>query len=805
MGTLFADIRHAIRQLRRSPGFAAAVVLTLALAIGANTAIFSAVNAILLRPIPYADSPRLLAVWHGAANGYAWYTFSHPRFRYLQEHSSDIAELAAYDDESVTLADRDEPVRVEGGRVSANFFSLLGVKPALGRTFRPAEDAHGAPPVALLSHRIWQRRYGADRKILGQTVCIDGEAFTVIGVLPPGFQFQGEAVDVWRSRIVDTRTFAPASVQLGAAYLTAIARLRPGVTLAQARAKFQLLGSQYSQINPGNSDVIGQIQTDSLQTKLFAPVHLTVMVLWGAVICLLAIACANVANLVLARATARYRDVGIRIALGASRGRIAQQLITESVLLALVSAVASLPIALAGIRALVPALQQLSRPVLDVHLDVGMLLFTLGIALAVGVAIGLMPLFVLSGGNLQKGLHSEGRSVSGSVWGTQLRSAIVAAQFAFCLVLLAAAGLLRESFVRMSTMQTGLRTEHILTASLDLMPDRYRGWQSRATFYNEVLRRVSGIPGIRGAAITSRVDLVGAGLGYMVQPEGAPDLGPKNPGARGRSISPNYFNVLGIPLLRGRGFTEHDTSAALPVMIVNESFARRFFPGQDPVGKHVTYSTDRITCEIVGIARDVRASLDGTGADEEIYLPLAQRPWLVAMLLVRTYDVAQTGTAIRRQIQAVDISQAVSENVPLEQIVANRLGRPKTVMSVVGVFAASALLLAAIGMYGIVAYSVAQRKKEIGIRIALGADARRVRALVFSQTFKLLLTGLLVGSPLAAVVNRLFRSLLFEVTPSDPATFFLSTAVLFTVALLASAVPAIRAAGVNPIVALRAE
>ncbi|HEY1946621.1 MAG TPA: ABC transporter permease [Bryobacteraceae bacterium] len=291
----------------------------------------------------------------------------------------------------------------------------------------------------------------------------------------------------------------------------------------------------------------------------------------------------------------------------------------------------------------------------------------------------------------------------------------------------------------------------------------------------------------------------------MVQPEGAPDLGPKNPGARGRSISPNYFNVLGIPLLRGRGFTEHDTSAALPVMIVNEAFARRFFPGQDPVGKHVTYSTDRITYEIVGIARDVRASLDGSGANEEIYLPLAQRPWLVAMLLVRTYDLAQTSTAIRRQIQAVDTSQAVSENVPLEQIVANRLGRPKTVMSVVGVFAASALLLAAIGMYGIVAYSVAQRKKEIGIRIALGADAQRVRALVFSQTFKLLLTGLLVGLPLAAVVNPLFRSLLFEVTPSDPVTFFLSTAVLFTVALLASAIPAIRAAGVNPIVALRSE
>ena len=698
-----------------------------------------------------------------------------------------------------------EPVGVEGGRVSANFFSLLGIKPVLGRTFLAAEDEHGANPVVLLSDRFWRRRYAADSNILARTASIDGEAFTIVGVLPAGFQFQGEPVDVWRSRIVDTRTFAPASVQLGASYLTVIARLRPGVTLVQARAKLAVLGAQYSQINPGNSDILGPVQAGSLQSKLFAAVHTVVLVLWGAVICLLVIACANVANLVLARATARYRDVGIRVALGASRARIAQQLITESLLLAFAGAAASLPVALAGMHALVPALQQSSHAVPDVHLDAGILFFTLAVATAVGLVFGLTPLFVLSGTNLQMGLHSQDRSVSSSAWGTQLRSGIVTAQVAFCLVLLAAAGLLAESFVRMTTLPTGLRTRHILTAQLDLMPGRYNSWQSRANFYNEILRRVNGIPGVSGTAIASRVDLVGSGLGYLVQVEGEADLGSKNPGASGRSVTPDYFNVLGIPLLRGRGFTEHDTAQSHRVMIVNQAFGRKFFPGQDPIGKHVTYSTDRITCEIVGVARDVRVSLGEAGAEEQIYLPLAQRPWLVAKLLVRTYDAAQSSAAIQKQIQAVDASQAVAGTRPLDQIIAERLGRPRTAMSVVGVFAVSALVLAAIGIYGVITYNVVRRKKEIGIRMALGADARQVRALVFRQTFKLVLMGLLVGLPLAAALNPLYRSLLFGVTPSDPVIFLSATALLFAVALAASALPAIRATAVDPVVILRAE
>ncbi len=773
--------------------------------MGANTAIFSVVDAILLRPLPYSDPARLLCLWRGEANGYPWYTFSHPRFRYLQDHARDVAELAAYDDETVTLTGQGEPVGVEGGRVSANFFSLLGVQPALGRTFREGEDRHGAVPVVLLSDRLWRRRYSADSKVLGRPVRIDGEMFTIIGVLPAAFQFQGETVDVWRSRIVDTRTFAPDSVQLGASYLSVVARLRPGVTLAQARGKFDLLGAQYAHINPGNSDLLGSVHVDSLQSKLFAPLHMVILVLWGAVLCLLIIACANLANLVLTRATARYRDVSIRVALGASRWRIARQLVTEHVLLSLIGALWSLPLAMAGIHFLEPALRQSSHALPAVRVNAVVLLFMLAVAGATGILFGLTPLFVFSGNNLRTGLQTDGRSGTSSGWATQLRSVIVVAQFALCLVLLAAAGLLAESFVRMRALPTGVRTEHILTTQLDLMPDRYQSWPARVNFYDDLLRRVTGLAGVSGAAIASRVDLVGSGLGYVVQVEGAADLGPKNPAASGRSVSPDYFNVLGIPVLRGRAFTAHDTAQSQRVMIVNEAFARKFFPGRDAVGRHVTYSTDRITCEIVGVARDVRASLSEPGAEQEIYLPLAQRPWLVAKLLVQTFDAAQSSAAIRRSLQAVDPAQAAAESNPLDQIVAARLGRPRTIMSVVGLFAVSALLLAAIGIYGVMAYNITQRTREIGIRIALGAAAPDVRALVLGQTVKLLLAGLLLGLPLAAALNPIYQSLLFGVTPADPAAFLTAIALLLMVAFSASAIPAVRATRVDPVVVLRAE
>jgi putative ABC transport system permease protein len=431
------------------------------------------------------------------------------------------------------------------------------------------------------------------------------------------------------------------------------------------------------------------------------------------------------------------------------------------------------------------------------------MLSTFGIAAAIGVAFGLTPMWLLARGRVNAGIRPRERGFSASKWSARLGNSIVAGEVALCLVLLAAAGLLTRSFVRMSTMSTGLRTDHILMTPLDLMPDRYENWRKRVNFYEEVLRRVETIPGVRGAGIASRVDLVGAGLGYMLQVEGSADLGSRNPSARGRSVSPGYFNVVGIPLLRGRMFTERDTSTSARVAMINEAFAKKFFPGTDPIGKHITYSTDRIHCEVVGVAANVRSGMQDATAEEELYLPLSQRPWLVAKLLVRTGNPAGMMSAIRNRIQAVDPSQAVADSVLLEQVVSDRLGRPRTAMLVVVLFAGSALLLAAVGIYGVIAYSVAQRRKEIGIRMALGADTYRIQAMVFRQTFRLLVIGLILGLPLAMMLSRLYTSLLFEVKPGDPITFACVIGILFSVALASSYLPAIRAAKVDPVVVLR--
>jgi putative ABC transport system permease protein len=620
-------------------------------------------------------------------------------------------------------------------------------------------------------------------------------------VLPRGFEFQGVPIDVWRSRIVDTRTFAPTSVQLGASYLTIIARLQPGVTLPQLRAELSALAAQYSRENSGNSDIVWPVSAELLQQKIFSTIHTTLLVLWGAVVCLLIVACANVANLGLARAAARYRDIRVRFALGATRRRIAQQLVTENVLLSLCSAVLSLPLSAWAIAGLALAFSRFSPSVPTVHLDLRVMLSTLCAAAAIGVVCGLAPMAILA----RATAHSQERGFSASKWSTQLRNAVVAGEVAICVILLAAAGLLTRSFLRMSTLRTGLRTDHILLVSLDLMPDRYAVWRKRVNFYDEVLRRVKTIPGIQGTAIASRMDLVGSGLGYMLQVEGSPDLGSRNPGARGRSVTPEYFPVLGIPLLRGRLFTEHDTAASSRVAIVNKAFARKFFPGIDPIGKHITYSTDRIICEIVGVVENVRSGVQDTGVEQELYLPLSQRPWLVAKLLVRTANPTGVAAVIRNRIQSVDPGLAVAESVSLEQAIARQLGRPQTAMLIVVVFAGSALLLAAIGIYGVVACSVAQRQKEIGIRMALGADPRRVKAMVFRQTFRLLGIGAIIGLPLAILLNRLYASLLFDVPPHDPTTLACVIGVLFSVALAASHVPAVRAANVDPAIVLRAD
>ena len=654
-----ADLRHAARQLRQSPAFTAAAVATLALGIGANSAIYSVIDAALLRPLPYHDPKRLIMAWSGEPGEATFYSFSYPRFQYFRERAREFTDLAAYDDEIVNYTDGDVPERLEGGRVSANFFSVLGTAPALGRGFLPEEDRPGAPPVALLSDSYWRKRYRADPGVLGRTVRVDADEFTIVGVLPPGFQFRNVPVDIWRTRMVDTRTFAPESVRLGASYLTIVGRLRGDIPLRQAQAQLGAIDDGYRRDYRGNSDVARPVYADLLEQELYANVRRPLVMLWGAVACLLLIACANVANLVLARAAARSRELAVRMALGANRVRIARQLIAEGVALSVCGAAASLPVAAWSMRLLSATIRRTMSRIPDAHLDFRMIAATFAVAAAVGIAVGLAPVFLLMRGALEGGLNAGGlnaggRALSASAWSIRFREAIVAGEVALCLVLLTAAALLAQSFVRMSAKNTGLRAAGVTIVHLDLMPDRYQTWEARGRFYDEVLRRVIALPGVTDAAITSRIDLAQHGLGYMVQIEGAPDLGPRNPGALGRSVSPGYFRTLGISLARGRTFSDRDSVAAARVMMVNETFAKRFFPGQDPVGKHVTYSTDRIQCEVVGMVRDVRSAITEEEAEPTIYLPLEQRPWLVAHLLVRTNGPAAAMPAIRAGVQAAD-------------------------------------------------------------------------------------------------------------------------------------------------------
>jgi putative ABC transport system permease protein len=799
------DLRYAMRQFYLAPAFTITVVLTLAVAIAANTSIFSAVRAVLLQPLPYKDPAQLLCIWHGDAGRYSWYTFSYPRFKYFQQRLRDQAELAAYDDEIATVSLHNEPIRVEGGRVSANFFSLLGVKPVIGRLFRENEDRHEADPVVILSNRFWKQRCGTDPAILGRPIRIDNEEFTVIGVLPAGFRFLGVPVDVWRSRIVDTRTFAPTSVHLGASYLTVIARLHQGITLAQFRAKLSIVHDQYARDNASNSDILGHISAAGLQQKVFAAIRLTLVVMWGAVICLLIIACANVANLILARGIARFREIGVRMALGASQIRMAQQLMTETLVLSFASVALSVPLTFFGIKALVVALRQTAPAIPPIRMDLGIMLFTFGVAAAIGIIMGLLPIGLLFRRNAQAGLRNQERNFSSSKRSTRLRSSIVAVQIAVSVMLLAATGLLGGSLMQMQTMSSGMRTEKVAMFPLDLMPDKYSSWQRRVSFYDEVLRRVETIGGIRAAAIADRVDLVGVGLGYEIQVEGTPDLGSRNPGARGRSVSPNYFRVLGIPLLRGRFFDEHDTPQSQRVVIINEAFAKKFFPHVNPIGRHVTYSTDRIYCKVVGVVGNVRSAVQDTGTVQQIYLPLSQRPWLVSKLLVQTVSPAGIAPAIREQVRQVDPRQAVAEIVPLQQVIADQLGRPRTTTIVIAAFAASALFLVGVGIYGVISYSVAQRRKEIGIRMALGADSYAVQSLVFRQTFGVLAIGFLVGIPGAAAMSRFYSALLFATSPDDPAVFIGTSTILLGIAFLATYLPARRATRVDPTTILRAD
>ena len=812
MRTLFQDVRYAARTLLRQPGFALMAVLTLALGIGANTAIFSVIDAALLRSLPYREPGRLVHLWETKrSRDFERREASYPDFLDWRAQGTEVFEgLAGYTGRPVTLTDAGEATRVRGAAVTANFFDLLGVNAVAGRTFVGGEDGLEAKRVAVISHGLWQRRFGGEPGAVSREVTLDGQAYTVVGVLPADFQF---------ALLGDTEVWTPLALTPDVAsrrymhWVKVVGRLKEGASLEAAQARLATIASRIEQDDSAAHAGVG-LRAVELQDEFVGPVRPVLFVLLGAVGFVLLIACTNVANLLLARSAARQKEVAIRAALGASRWRVVRQLLTESVLLSVVGGAAGLMIALWGVDllvSLIPAGQLAQMPYLrSLSLNRDVLLFAMGLSLLTGVLFGLTPALSASRADLQGALKEGGRNTV-SRGSRRLRDLLVVAEVALALMLLVGAGLLMKSLVVMLRVDPGFDPKGLLTMRIALPPSRYKEDDKAVRFYDELLRRVASVPGVRGAALTSNLPLAGDGGTGTPQIVGRSTPASELTEAHLRTVSANYFEVLGVPTVRGRSFAERDGAQAPPVLLVNKTYAERVFPNEDPVGQRITFKfTNDVQFEIVGVVGDEKVlSLDAR-TTPVVYFHMPQDSYFdSAALVVRTdaADPLALASTVRSEVRALDAEVPVFAVQTLEQMVAGSRAAfmRRYPAYLTGVFACVALLLALVGIYGVVSYSVAQRTHEIAVRVALGARTRDVLRLVLGHGLLLALGGIVVGAAGALALTRLISGLLFGVSAADPAVYGLVALLLAAVALLACLVPARRATKVDPMVALRYE
>jgi predicted permease len=822
MEMFWQDVRYGIRMLAKTPGFAAVAVLTLALGIGANTAIFSVVNAVLLRPLPYKNAGQLVHVWGKLEKlGIPINSISDPEWWELKDGSQSFSELAAFvpdDGANLTSADS-RPARVTEGDATSSLFSILGVQPQLGRIFTAEEDEPGKSHVVLLSDSLWRSAFGSDPNVVGKIVHLDGTGYTVVGVLPPGFQFEGSH-DIWNPLGLDRAK----PQDRGSHYLSVIGRLKPGVTLAQASLEMDRFAAQlareYPDYIPYGSDAGWGVFLVALQEQIVGKVRPALLVLLGAVGFVLLIACVNIANLLLARASTREREIAIRAALGAGKRRIVSQLLTESVLLALVGGAFGLALSYWGVDAL-RALSPGNLPrASEIGVNATVLGFTLGLSLLTGVIFGLVPALHVAGTNLQDCLKEGGRGTSSGLGGRSLRNALVVSEIALALVLLVGAGLMIRSFRRLLEVDPGFQTRNVLTMQLSLPDTTYKDGTPVFSFYHQLLERVKNLPGVEAAGAVSKLPLADSNNSGSVFLQDTPATGLQRfmnypfLEVDRRMATPGYFDAMRIPVVRGRLFTEADNENAPFVAIVDTDFAQRLWPGQEPVGKHV--AIDGIPNAnpmqprwrtVVGVVAHVKnRTLDFEGR-EQAYFPEAQVSYIRTMTLaVRTsLDASSLAGAIREQVAALDRDLPIYEVSTMQQRLDTSVAQPRLNLVLLAAFAALALVLAGVGIYGVMAYSVTQRTHEIGIRMALGAQHEDVMKLVITQGLKLAVLGVGIGLVVALGVTRFMSSLLFGVQATDPVTFALVALALTGVALAACYVPARRAMRVNPIIALRYE
>lgn len=806
LGDLWQDLRYAARMLIRNPGFTVIAVLALALGIGANSAIFSVVNTVLLRPLPFKNPDALMMIWEDATHlGFPDNTPSPANFIDWRDQNTVFDGMAAMAQGSFNLTGAGEPERCDGRRVSANIFNLLGVEPILGRTFRPEEDKPGSH-VVLLSYGLWQRRFGGEAGVVGRALSLNGESYTVIGVMPRTAELPSS--ENWHDQLwVPIAFTSEQAASRGNHYLEVLARLKPGVTRQQAQAEMSTIASRLERQYPEHNTRIG-IKVKSLHDQLVGNIKPALLVLLGAVGFVLLIACANVANLLLARAAVRQKEIALRLALGASRSRLTRQFLTESVLLAGLGGAFGLLLSVVGLNILKQFIPDSISQAQSIGIDGKVLIFTVLVSLVTGLIFGLAPATQASNFNLNETLKEGGRDSGAGSRGNRLRGLLVISEVAVSFLLLIGAGLLISSFLHLLKLDPGYRADHLLTMKVALPDTKYPDKERRAPFFRELIRRVQTLPGVQSVAVASNLPLTYNGDSMPIGIEGRADPPPDQwPDVILRVVSPGYFSTMGIPLVQGRDFTDQDRPDAIRVAVVSEKMARYYWPNESPIGKRFkpgSVAGDSPWREIVGVVKDVRQNDFAAEPKMQMYLSHEQVSSFAAnAVVVRTsVDPFSLGTAVRKVVWEIDKDQPVSDIRSMEDIVSTAVARQRFSMMLLGIFATLALVLAAVGIYGVMSYSVAQRTREIGIRMALGAQRSDVLKMTVGQGFKLVLIGVAVGLAFAFILTRVMASLLFGVSATDPITFITISAVLMVVALVASYIPALRATKVDPMVAL---